>query len=313
MDIQPPDTPVFRAFNAELEARGGREAQLDLNVLWDAAGRDQGRSPSEWAAECSRRGQSVTIVEGPKGEALCIRRDFFEYAQHLDPAIELFAIELIGQRLRENPGEAMLKLPTPVMALAAEAAIIGGDGVSPGEARHRIMGDVVAETAGLGPWEQETKVAEVQRAMAGSAPELIPDRVEEEVPTKAEDLETAQRLIGDAMPQIATSFREEAGDDDSRIFLGIIIPVESFAGRWGTVALLLAGRDESDIPELGMTGLIELETWERILKAYAPDHHAATSESLHEMAREPNSWTVLVILPHRMMMASVPRPESARN
>ena len=202
MSIKLPDTPVFRACNAAFEARRWPDSPLNLNVLWEASGRLRGRSPEQWAARCHREGHPVTVLLGGQGESFCSGGDFFEYAQYLDPAIERFVIEIVGHKFRERPGEAMLRLPTPVMALATEAAIVGGDETSPEEARRRIMGDAIAETAGMGPWEQETKVAEVQRAMAGSAPELIPDLMEPDIPTEAEDLETSRLLILDALSLI---------------------------------------------------------------------------------------------------------------
>ncbi|WP_422928589.1 hypothetical protein [Singulisphaera sp. PoT] len=163
---QEPDSAVFRALQSLGDSNHSREGMVDLDKLWNASGRRRGRSPRQWAARCNRSGDDIEIVAGYQGESLASHHHALDYAQYLDPAVERFCMELLAHKLREASGRSMLQCPNnPFMALAATAAVMSGSRVSPEEAQRRIIKDAVAESGDLDVYDQETKIAEVQRAL----------------------------------------------------------------------------------------------------------------------------------------------------
>jgi hypothetical protein len=166
------ESKVYAAYRREREARG--DGACDLVPLWHAAGRPRKwpGSPRRWYAP--RRQYHDLVQDGPgRGADAPLVLDStaaLGYAQALCPLIMGATIAVMEAKFHADPAGTLMGCPTPLVAFFAKAAQADNTGVTThAEADRGLLDEVVSRTAALGPWEQESAVARVQRALRGEA------------------------------------------------------------------------------------------------------------------------------------------------
>jgi hypothetical protein len=160
--LNPNDSPVLDAL---LRQTHNPDGLIDLVPLWRAAGRPRGKSPRQ------RYGRTGEIIaergKGPDGAVLVELRTAWCYAGLIDDDLGKACCDVLDGTIRADPAGFLMRVPNSVGALVAIPYEMAEQGVGAVEAADRLVAEVVGRTAGLGAWEQETTVAEVQRAVRG--------------------------------------------------------------------------------------------------------------------------------------------------
>jgi hypothetical protein len=137
---------------------------IDLGELWRAAGRPW-LSPRRWLNRFRKRYENGEVVE--RGNHILGDQDAaLHYLQLIDASVAMACYAQFARRLREDPARHMLGCPNPIMALFAKATLADG-GMGEDEANQYLTSEAVKRTGDLDPYAQETRVAEVQRAVEG--------------------------------------------------------------------------------------------------------------------------------------------------
>jgi len=164
-------SPMFKAFRGQFDALGPRGRSYDLTALWKAAGRPRGHAPRHYLHRFreAMRGEVRDQGGGPDGAVLVDDPAALHYCTIVDRRIMDAVVDESIRRRRKDPVRALLECPNPIMAMLVKTdPYLRGLG---DEQADRLLIEA-AKRAAAGPdvYAEETRVAEVQRAVASFGP-----------------------------------------------------------------------------------------------------------------------------------------------
>jgi len=164
-------SPMSKAFRGQLDAQGPHGRSYDLTALWKAAGRPRGHAPRHYLHRFreAMRGEVRDQGGGPDGAVLADDPAALHYCTIVDRRIMDAVVDESIRRRRKDPVRALLECPNPIMAMLVKTDLyLRGLG---DEQADRLLIEA-AKRAAAGPdvYAEETRVAEVQRAVASFGP-----------------------------------------------------------------------------------------------------------------------------------------------
>jgi hypothetical protein len=158
------DNPVWQELRRQ-EARDPR--RIDLAAIWRAGGRKRPWSPRWWRQSYHRTAEVTLEGTRPDDPAWTDAGTAIFYVMHMDKEIMTALNEAFFCALREDSAGMLMRATTEAgrkyLAFFACGSTASGDKTREDAARD-IIAEVARRTEPLGPYAQETKVAEVQRA-----------------------------------------------------------------------------------------------------------------------------------------------------
>ncbi len=164
-------SPMFKAFRGLLDGLGPHGRSFDLTALWKAAGRPRGHAPRHYLHRFreSMRGEVRDQGGGPDGAVLADYPTALHYCMIVDRRIMKAVVAESMRRRREDPVRALLECPDPIMAMLVKSDLYLR-GMDDEQADRFLVDAAKRAAAGLDVYAEETRVAEVQRAVASFGP-----------------------------------------------------------------------------------------------------------------------------------------------
>ncbi|MBV8317890.1 MAG: hypothetical protein JO116_24510 [Planctomycetaceae bacterium] len=161
-----------------LEAEAGPGGLIDLTRLWHFAGRPKGRSPRQkYPKDCKGYKDFGRILKSvgrtADSPAWATSDTARSYVESLDPRIMIARQNIIIEMMDRDPVGWLMDAPEGAKGIAAvfiKPIVANQAGLPREEADRLIIAEAIERTSGLDVFEQETKVAEVQRAVRGERP-----------------------------------------------------------------------------------------------------------------------------------------------
>ena len=160
-------SPMYRAFRNQLYEHQHLGRPFDLTALWNSAGRPRGQAPRHYLHRYrdAMRGEVHDQGGGPDGAVLADHPAALHYCMIVDPRIMSTIIEHDTRKRREDPVQAVLDSPDPLTALFTKLDLYVS-GMNNEQADRYLIDAAKRAAAGLDVYKEETRVAEVQRAVA---------------------------------------------------------------------------------------------------------------------------------------------------
>lgn len=160
-------SPMFKAFRGQLNARGLHGRSYDLTALWKVAGRPRGQAPRHYLHRFREAmpGEVRDQGGGPDGAVLANYSTALHYCMIVDERIMVAIWEEGMRRRREDPARALLECPNSLMAMLVKSDLYLR-GMDDEQANCFLVDAAKRAAAGLDAYAEESRVAEVQRAVA---------------------------------------------------------------------------------------------------------------------------------------------------